>query len=60
MRFLGVALGLIFLFIATSEFMRSYRAGEAKWNYVVMLFGMMLVLFYTIFKKTNSRRPKKK
>ena len=60
MRFVGIMLGLIFLFAATSMFMQSYREGDAKWNYVIMLFGMMLVLFYTIFKKPIYKKRRKK
>ena len=56
LRVLGVVLGFLFLFLATFEFMRSYREGDAKWNYLLMIFGMLLVLFYTLFKKTLVKK----
>ncbi|PIB34378.1 hypothetical protein BFP72_02535 [Reichenbachiella sp. 5M10] len=48
---LGVAGGFLLIFLATTEFLRSYRLGDPKWMYLVMVFGMLIVLTSSFFGK---------
>ncbi|MEQ6121755.1 hypothetical protein [Reichenbachiella sp. MALMAid0571] len=57
LRVLGISGGFLVIFLATLQFMKSYQDGEPKWYNLVMISGMSLILFYTIFKK--SVKPKK-
>lgn len=58
LRFYGVLGGMLLLFLGTFYFIKTYKDGSPKWNYVFMVFGMALILFYTIFKLPS--RPQKK
>ncbi|MCV9386889.1 hypothetical protein [Reichenbachiella ulvae] len=51
---IGVVGGFLLIFLATSEFLRSYRLGEPKWMYLVMIFGMAIVLTSTLFRKRRK------
>ncbi len=53
-KLLGVAGGLLLLFLATTQFIRSYQAGEPRWYYLVMISGMLLLLYYTFFRQANK------
>ena len=57
LRFLGICGGFLVVVLATLQFMKSYQDGEPRWYNLVMISGMSLILFYTIFKK--SLKPKK-
>ena len=58
LKFLGIVGGFSVILLAGSQFMRSYQAGEAKWNYLLLVSGMALLLFYTIFKKAFPSKKK--
>lgn len=62
LKLYGVIGGFILLFLATTQFLRSYQEGEPKWNYVFMIFGMALILLYSLFNfsKSIKKRNKKK
>jgi uncharacterized membrane protein len=51
LRLVGVIGGIFVIFLAFSEFMRTYRADEPKWKYVILIFGMAIILTLTIFRK---------
>tara|TARA_R110002096_G_scaffold311783_2_gene506083 strand:- start:926 stop:1159 length:234 start_codon:yes stop_codon:yes gene_type:complete len=57
LRLLGIGGGFLVVVLATLQFLKSYQDGEPKWYNLVMISGMSLILFYTIFKK--SLKPKK-
>lgn len=50
---IGVVLGLVVLLFASRYFLYSYRDGDPKWFMLVMVFGMVLILYYTV---TSARR----
>ncbi|SHJ77764.1 hypothetical protein SAMN04488028_1011198 [Reichenbachiella agariperforans] len=54
MQRLGILGGFLLIFLATSEFLRSYRLGDPKWMYLVMVFGMAIVLASTLIRKRRS------
>lgn len=50
----GMFGGLVLIVLASSEFARSYNADAPKWNYLLMIFGMSIILLYTIFRKKRQ------
>lgn len=52
---IGILGGLAVIFLATAAFSRSYHEEQPKWNYLLMIFGMIIILFYTLFKKKKKR-----
>ena len=50
LKLIGVATGFLVIFLATNQFLESYRAGDTKWYNLVMVSGMALILYYTLFK----------
>jgi len=57
LRLLGICGGFLVVVLATMQFMKSYQDGEPRWYNLVMISGMSLILFYTIFRK--SIKPRK-
>lgn len=57
LRTLGIILGVVVTITLTLLLIRQFQAGEINWYYVVMGCGMLLLLFYTIWKP--RRRPPK-
>lgn len=57
LRLLGIFGGFLVVILATLQFMQSYQDGEPRWYNLVMISGMSLILFYTIFRK--SKKPTK-
>ena len=51
LRFIAIAGGFLFLFLAVNYFMQSYREGNPKWFYVIASCAMGILLFNTIFGK---------
>lgn len=56
LRILGIVGGFLVIFLASLQFIKSYQQGETKWYNLVMISGMSLILFYTIFKKTTKSK----
>lgn len=59
LRLIGTLGGILVLFLATTEFMRSFNEGSTKWNYLLMIFGMAIILVYNVFNKKKKRKKKK-
>lgn len=59
LKILGVAGGFLLIFLATAQFLRSYQDGETKWYNLVMISGMALLLYYTLFKNSFKSGKKK-
>jgi hypothetical protein len=59
LRLVGIGTGFLVLFLATNQFVESYQKGETKWYSLVMMSGMSLLLYHTLFK-VKSKPPAKK
>jgi len=60
LRLLGIAGGFLLIVLATLQFMKSYQDGDPKWYNLVMICGMGLILFYTIFNKSVKSKKSNK
>ncbi|MFY0650512.1 MAG: hypothetical protein JXQ96_00695 [Cyclobacteriaceae bacterium] len=62
LKIIGIAGGFLLIFLATNQFVKSYQSGDTDWYKLVMISGMALLLFYTLFKrslKPRKQQPKK-
>lgn len=50
----GIIGGFVLVFLASLHFVRSYRSGTPKWFYLVMVCGMAIILFNTLFAKKKN------
>jgi|GEM_PF-3026465 len=53
---LGMTLGLLFLILVPLYVLRTYQQGTTNWFLLVMFFGMILLIFYTISGSRRRRR----
>lgn len=56
LQFIAVIGGFLLIFLALAHFMNTYRAGNPKWQYLVMTCGMAIILFNTLFRKKKVKR----
>ena len=59
LKIVGIGAGFLVLFLATNQFVESYQRGDTKWYNLVMMSGMSLLLYYTLFN-VKSKPPAKK
>jgi bacteriorhodopsin len=57
LRSLGIILGLISVFLIANYIVETWETGTTNWYYLAMGCGMLLLLFYTVFKPTR-RKPR--
>ncbi|MFT7033638.1 MAG: hypothetical protein ACJA2S_002146 [Cyclobacteriaceae bacterium] len=60
LKIVGIGAGFLVLFLATNQFVESYQKGETKWYSLVMMSGMSLLLYYTLFNVKLKPPTKKK
>jgi Na+/melibiose symporter-like transporter len=57
---IGITMGIAVSVFATLQFISTYKSGNASWNLLFMVCGMVLILYYTIFNVGKSRRGRKR
>lgn len=59
LKLIGIVAGFLVIFLALNQFIESYEEGNIKWYNLVMIFGMSLLLYYTLFS-SKLKPPSKK
>jgi hypothetical protein len=52
---LGVLLGLLAAGLASIRFMAGFRDGEPNWVFPILIAGILLLIFYSIWEGINSK-----
>ena len=52
----GIFLGIILMILTSWHIWTTFGTGKTNWYFLVMLCGMGLMLFYTIFSKPRRRK----
>ena len=56
LKALGVFLGVLLVIVITLQFISTYNSGSPNYYFIVMGFGMLLLLYYTISTKSGRWR----
>jgi hypothetical protein len=53
---LGVLLGLVAAGLASIRFMAGFREGKTNWIFPILIAGILLLIFYSLWDGINNKR----